>query len=114
MSWLAKLRKFSTGDEGAVAIDVVLIVAVAVGLGAAGFGVMTVAAPDHTSSAYSENPDAAQPTQIRVCTPNGGQCAIDHDGDGMVDELRNNSRGKALDVEGNGLTIQGYTDSGWS
>lgn len=129
MSMLASLRRLSTDDSGAITVGAVVLTATIFGLGAAGYTVMnTDASPrfltvDTQPGTYqggtgmsdtSEPAASEQGGASRVCTPNGGHCAYDRDGDGMVDELRNYSRGKTLDVEGNGITMQGYADSGWS
>jgi hypothetical protein len=130
----SSLRAFFRRDDGAVTVDFVVLTAGIVGLGVATYGVVSGGAAtqsaavnaqletDHVSTSFGSAVEvaaatpqaAAQPQPSTVCTPDGGHCAVDNDGDGMVDELRNHSRGKNLNVEGNGLTMQGYADSGWS
>ncbi|MDJ0857826.1 MAG: hypothetical protein QNJ03_02020 [Dinoroseobacter sp.] len=110
-------------------VDFVVLTAAIVGLGTASYNVVSDGVSTQSSAldtqlktdqistsfgAAGSDVASAQPEPSSVCTPDGGHCAYDHDGDGMVDELRNYSRGKTLDVEGNGLTMQGYADSGWS
>ena len=114
---LFDLSAFFAREDGAATANIVVLIVGIVGLGVASAGVLN----DEVSGAPGVLDTHAQleraPIDFHasssVCTADGGHCAYDHDGDGMVDELRNYSRGSILNVEGNGLSMQGYKDGGW-